>query len=180
MRIALGIYAAFFQAGCGGSQPPIGAPGEAQPSVRQSSPFSDARRNAVAGAKNDESSSWMAPDVQTQDLLYVTNTKTVTVYSYPKGKLEGTLRVGYLPHGECVDKKGDVFVTNLDNAQIVEYAHGGKKPILVLHSPSSDPAGCAIDPTTGDLAVSSLGFGPYGSVAIYKRARGIGILSLHY
>jgi hypothetical protein len=117
----------------------------------------------------------MAPDAQAQDLLYVTNSKTITVYSYPGGKLEGQLKFGNSPAGECVDKKGDVFVTNLDDRQIVEYAHGIKKPILVQDNPTSQPAGCAIDPTTGNLAVSSLGFGSSspGTVAIYRHAHGI-------
>lgn len=65
-----------------------------------------------------------------------------------------------------------MFITNLDYNEVVEYAHGGEKPILVLHDPNPVPAGCAVDLATGDLAVSSLGSGTGGGVAIYKGARG--------
>jgi hypothetical protein len=128
--------------------------------------------NAVGLVNNLSSASWMSADAKSRDLLYVTNSTTVTVYSYPQGKLEGSIHFGYSPSGECTDRRGDVFVTNLDNGQIVEYQHGEKKPVAILQGPSADPAGCAIDPTTGDLAVSSLGFGANGGVAIFKHARG--------
>ena len=179
-RIAGFCFAAAMLAGCGGSQSLIGTHGAAQPSVRQSLPFPDAQSDAVASAQNDDDGpSWMAADAKSKDLLYVTNSHTVTIYSYPHGKLEGHIRFGYLPAGECVDNNGDVFVINLDIGQIVEYAHGGTKPIALLKSPSPDPVGCAIDPTTGNLAVSSLGFGPNGSVGIYKNAKGIPTIYQH-
>lgn len=116
--------------------------------------------------------SWMSPGAAAQDLLYVSNVDTVTVYSYPRGKLEGTLNGFSEPTGECVDSKGDIFITNANTGQIFEYAHGGKKPLTVLRSPAGDPVGCSVDPTTGNLAVSSLGFGSNGSVGVYKDARG--------
>ena len=72
---------------------------------------------------------------QSKDLLYVSNSTTVTVYSYPQGKLEGRIRFGYLPGGECADQKGDVFITNLVTGQVLEYAHGGTKPIAILAEP---------------------------------------------
>jgi hypothetical protein len=162
-RSAFGsCVAAAMLAGCGGSQPPIGAPGAM------------AQTAALQGqaAQRNDSGSWMAPDAASQDLLYVSDTHTVTVYSYPKGKLEGTIRFGYLPGGQCVDSKGNVFITDTDTGQIFEYAHGGKKPVAVLKSPADDPLGCSIDPITGDLAVSSLGFGNDGAVGVYKGAKG--------
>lgn len=150
-------------AGCGGSQPRVGVWG-AMPQT--------ASLQAEVRAVKDRGS-WMLPEAASQDLLYVSNTNTVTVYSYPKGKLEGTISFNYSPGGECVDGKGDVFITNSDTGQIFEYAHGKKKPMAVLKAPAADPLGCSVDPTTGDLAVSSLGFGsPPASVGIYKHARG--------
>jgi hypothetical protein len=78
----------------------------------------------------------------------------------------------YLATGVCVDKKGDVFIVNVGTGQIFEYAHGGTKRLETLDSPTRDPVGCAVDPTTGDLAVGSEGFGSVATVAVFKRARG--------
>jgi len=119
-----------------------------------------------------EGASWMSPDAASQNLLYVSEARTVAVYSYPQRKLQGTLRHFYIATGMCVDKKGDVFVVDSGYGKIFEYAHGGAKRLVTLDSPTKDPVGCAIDPTTGDLAVGSLGFGSAPSIAIYKNARG--------
>ena len=115
----------------------------------------------------------MLPDAATQDLLYVSNVRTVTVYSYRQGKLEGKLKGFYRTGGECVDKIGDVFITNTGTGGVFEYARGGKKPLRILKTYGGGPLGCSVDPTTGNLAVSSLNAGSTdGAVAIYKNARG--------
>jgi hypothetical protein len=54
----------------------------------------------------------MSPGAASQDLLYVSDIRTVTVYSYPAGKLEGILKHFYIATGMCVDRKGDVFVAD--------------------------------------------------------------------
>lgn len=113
-------------------------------------------------------SSWMAPGAASQDLLYVANSTTVAVYTYPGGRHVGTLKHFYDPQGECVDKSGDVFVTNFGGGQIFEYAHAGTRRVATLNSPAAGPIGCSVDATTGSLAVSAFG----GIVAIYKNARG--------
>src|SRR5579871_4708173 len=101
-------------AGCGGSQLPIGAPG----TMPQS--------HAIA-RRAERGGSWMLRDATSQALLYVSDNRTVTVYSYPRGRLEGTLRGFYISSGECVDPKGHVFITNFGTSQIFEYAHGATK-----------------------------------------------------
>jgi len=157
-RITLCIcVAAAILGGCGGSQPPIGAPG-----VMPQLPGT-----ATHGT------SWMLSEAKSKDLLYVTDVRAVTVYSYPKGKVEGKLKGFYIAYGACADKKGDVFIVDGGYYKIFEYAHGGTKRIATLDSSTDDPNGCAIDPTTGNLAVASLGFGSDGSIEIYKNARGI-------
>lgn len=144
--------------GCGGSQLPIGAPGTMP-------------QAPASAAHAERGTSWMAADAASQDLLYVANTRTVAVYAYPGGKLEGVLRHFYIATGTCVDKSGNVFVADVGYGKIFEYAHGRTKRLATLQGPSLDPAGCSIDPTTGDLAVSSLGSGS-GTVAVFKNARG--------
>jgi len=119
----------------------------------------------------------MAPEAKTADLLYVSDYSTgdVWVYSYPSGKSEGELTGFSYPEGECVDKKGDVFIINSGTLQIFEYAHGGTSPIKTLSGPGDFPFGCSTDPTTGNLAVTNFsnnkGTSP-GDLAIYKHAKG--------
>jgi len=124
-------------------------------------------------ADRERRGSWIAPEATGQDLLYISDNDSVAIYSYPQGKLEGTLKGGfYLATGECVDKSGDVFVVNVGNAKIFEYAHGGTKRLATLDSPTSDPVGCAVDPISGNLAVASEGFGSSATVSVFKNARG--------
>lgn len=112
------------------------------------------------------------------DLLYVSDigTSDVYVYSYRSGKLRETLTGFQSPHGECVDKTGDVFVTNTRASDILEYPHGGTVAIATLQDPGQYPTGCSVDLKTGRLAVAnSDGTGSSqapGDVVIYKHAKG--------
>jgi hypothetical protein len=154
---ALSCAAAAMLAGCGGPQPPIGASG----AIPQTS--------AIA-THADRGKSWMLPEAKTEDLLYITNVYTVTVYSYPQGKLVGTLKNFYRPEFECSDKAGDVFIG--EGNTIYEYSHGGKRPIETISTAPLISQGCASDPTTGNLAVA-LDYGDsYGDLAVYPQAKG--------
>jgi hypothetical protein len=135
------------------------------------------QRNAAMTVHPDQSHSWMAPDAKNQALLYISdlNTYDVYVYAYPKGKLKGRLTGFGGPEGECVDKKGHVFIANFALSNVLEYAHGGTSPVATLSDPGYYPVGCSVDPTTGDLAVAnyvSTGGDP-GNVVIYKDAKGV-------
>jgi hypothetical protein len=119
----------------------------------------------------------ISSDAKSKPLLYVSdlNSGDVSIFSYPRGKPEGTLTGFAAPHGLCVDKSGDVFVTSLGSGQIFEFAHGGTKPIAVLNDKNYSPNGCSVDPVTGDLAVANITparSGGGGSVSIFKQARG--------
>jgi hypothetical protein len=114
---------------------------------------------------------WMARDAETRDLLYVSNHRdgSVDVYSYPDGKLNGWLR-DLRAMGLCADKNGDVFVPN--GNEIREYAHGGTRPVAVLRDPLGGATQfCAVDPVTGNLAVSGGTSREYG-VTVYANAAG--------
>src|SRR5581483_4000271 len=140
--------------GCGGSQPPLGAPG--------AMPQSHAIGQHAAPGK-----SWMMPNASSQDLLYVTDFDHVTIYSYPRGKLKGTLTGFGSTVGACADKLGNVFLTNQIPNVVYEYAHGGTKRIATLKTDVT-PVGCAIDSSTGDLAVTGFSKG----ADIFKKATG--------
>ena len=119
--------------------------------------------------------SWMLPEAKHEDLLYVAASPDeqhgiVCVYSYPQGRLVGTLTGFAVPRGECADSAGNVFIVtyaneSMSSSTIYQYAHGGTNTIATLSDPNT-ALGCAVDPTTGNLAVSGDG------VAIFKNASG--------
>lgn len=118
----------------------------------------------------------MAPDAKTIGLLYVSDVGTddVYVYSYPKGKLKGTLTGFNRPSGLCVDKAGDVFIPELFAFQIREYRHGAAKPMATLKDPGEEPGDCSVDPRTGNLAVTNVSsaYSDPGNVLVYAHAKG--------
>ncbi|MGB6714243.1 MAG: hypothetical protein WBE30_11495 [Candidatus Cybelea sp.] len=161
LHTALALSTAVGLAGCGA---PLAAPG----TVTQSRPI--ATEAGRAGP-------WMLPEAKSEDLLYISDSLAgnVYVYAYPAGKLVGTLTGFQSPEGDCVDKSGDVFVTNYAAQNILEYAHGGTSPIAILTDPYYySPEDCSVDSTTGNLAVTNASTisGYPGSVAIYADARG--------
>ncbi len=158
---AAACAAAVLLSGCGG-------PG--QSGAPQMLPSSAVR------ARTDASRSWVAPEAAGEDLLYVSDDSgRVLIFSYPAGKLVGTLTGFDGPSGLCSDAKGDVFVTDTGAGSVIEYAHGSHKPLATLTNMGYFPNGCAVDPSTGDLAVANYAKNPPlgpGSVAIFKRAKG--------
>lgn len=126
-----------------------------------------------AVSRAQHTNSWMRSEAQSGDILYVSSlaTNDVYAYSYPGGKLEGTLTGFALPSGLCVNAGGDIFITDYNAAAIVEYSHGATQPLTVLSDAGSYPVACDVDRSTGDLAVANSN-GPrgYGDVAIYERA----------
>jgi hypothetical protein len=135
--------------GCGGaltpSVLPVGSQGEAKPAT-----------------------------VAKWDLLYVSNgSGDVTIYRYWKRAFVRLLTGFKAPKGECVDKGGNVFITDSAAQRIVEYAHGGTKPVAKLADTGYAPYGCSIDPRNGNLAVANrTSKGGYGGIAIYVKAKG--------
>lgn len=162
---ALGLCASTAMlASCGGAESALG-------------PAIPAQQDGMRAARAEGQRSWMAPQAKSQDLLYISDSSTydVYVYSYPKGKLVGTLTGQNNPAGLCVDKNGDVFVTQLyGGGHIVEYAHGGTTPLETLSDPGYEPGGCSVDPKSGNLAVSNIVTDDFdvGNLLIFKDAKG--------
>jgi hypothetical protein len=118
----------------------------------------------------------MKPGSASGDLLYVNDRQgALYVLTYPQLQLVGEVSLPYAPNsgGICSDGNGDIFVP--DSAEIVEFAHGGTQPIATLDDDGGyyEPIGCAVDPTTGNLAVTNYKDYPgHGNVAIYSDAQG--------
>ena len=138
----------------------------------QAAPGAIPQHDAVA--QHPVAGSWMLPNLSGNDLLYVANTASdsgpanVYALSYPDGTLVGTLTGFVNPQGICADKSGDVFITDEDGYEIIEYAHGGTSPIQVL-TDAHEPTACSVDMKSGNVAVSNRDH----SASVYKHAAGV-------
>jgi hypothetical protein len=109
-----------------------------------------------------------------QDLLYVANANgEVTVYRYWLHTLVNVLTNLTQPMGECVDASSNVYITDYATKKILEFSHGGTKPIKTFNDGPDSPYACAVDQKTGDLAVANNdGTSQQGNVAIWTNGGG--------
>ena len=141
-----GISVAALLAGCGGASQLGSNQIQLGPPQTRANP---ALIDRAAAAHVATGRSWMASNLTKKDLLYVSNfySSDTLVFTYPSGKLVGTLTGGGTV--ACASaSSGDWWASG--NDEMLEYAHGGKSPIKTLSGASG---ACAVDPTTGDLAV---------------------------
>jgi hypothetical protein len=112
------------------------------------------------------------------DLLYVANkrlSKGVNVLTFPQGTLVATIKQIGSVRGICSDTSGNVWMTasfnkGADPFHLYRFRHGGTKPIETRNLRRS-AYGCAVDRTTGNLAVISYGGSSDGTVDIWRGAR---------
>jgi hypothetical protein len=143
-------------AGCGGSQPPIGASGT----------MPQTWANATHAERGK---SWMLPEAKVEDLIYaVGGCGGTCVISYPALKYVGAIPTA--GDGICSDTHGNVFVTNTTG--VTEYAHAGTQPIATLTLPGGfiSAGGCSVDPTTNNLAVVFRSSG--ADIAVFPNEQG--------
>ena len=101
----------------------------------------------------------------------------VQIFAFPSGTYIGAAPAppeGFAqPQGMCSDKAGDVFVANTSDSTIDEYAGSGTF-VQALPDPGELPAGCAVDPSSGTLAVSNIisTSDNAGGISLYKNASG--------
>jgi hypothetical protein len=151
-RYASTAAVAILLAGCGGSQPPIGAPGVMPQSRAISTRAAQGRSHAAAGPATSG------------DLIYVSNgCGGVCVLSYPDGQVVSIITLSGSIGGDCSDSSGEVFVTN--DTQVVEYARGDSSPIATYSVAGEEADACSVDPTSGNLAVVFRGTG--ANIAIF-------------
>jgi hypothetical protein len=145
-RHALSIcVAAAFLAGCGGSQPPIGAPG----AIRT---LTDPRRITVdPGYKVSPGLLYVAlfqvEPPYDKVLIYNTKAKNPTpIASITDGVSQ--------PQSVCIDGSGTLYVVN-GLGWISEYALGKTKPFQTITQGLNGPAFCTID-SSGNLWVTNI------------------------
>lgn len=146
-HLAVSICIATFLTGCGGSSSPV-AP---------ASSYATAVRGEHVGSR-------MLANLNRQDLLYVATGDNVYILTL-RGEVVGSL--GVSSYALCADQKGKVFVTQTALGEVYEYKHGSLIPVQTL-ADGDQPLGCAVDPQTGNLAVTNEASGA-GEVAIYPK-----------
>jgi hypothetical protein len=141
-RFALDIaVAAAILAGCGGSQPPIGAPGA-----------------SLQNVKTTHGTTRRAPS-SSHTLVYSFENdlgELGTLFDYPSGKIVARLGQKFDAAGACSDKKGDVFVAGYGESiegVIVEYTYGALSPSATVEFNSGGRGfACSVDSATGNVA----------------------------
>jgi hypothetical protein len=100
----------------------------------------------------------MRPEAVREKILYVSYAygNDVLAFQYPSGQALGVITGIPQAQGVCTSKKshGNWWVVATGANEVLEFAHGGTSPIFTINTMSDLPASCAIDPKTGDLAVT--------------------------
>jgi hypothetical protein len=124
----------------------------------------------AVGVASGKSSAIHASGSQ-KSLLYVVTSDRTDILTYPDG-----MKVGSIPNYlglPCPDPvNGNIY---FDSGDIFEYSFGGTKQIGHIYGQEgTESLGCAVDPTTGDLATTwnTTGTRNKGWVAVYKNGSG--------
>jgi hypothetical protein len=115
--------------------------------------------------------SWISPDIaRAPRLFWATDygLAEVNIYAMPSMTLKATLTGFSGPQGECSDSGGNIYVVNTNYTEVLKYSRTGS-PLATYTDTYGYPVGCAVDPATGNLAVTDIfGFSGAGQVLVYS------------
>lgn len=123
----------------------------------------------------DRRKSWISPDVgRAPRLLFISDigTDDVYIFTMPAMTLKGTITGFNEPQGMCSDTSGNIWITNTNAEQILKYSRTGTL-LATLTDSYGYPAGCAVDPATGNLAVTDIfGVSGAGQILVFPGGSG--------
>jgi hypothetical protein len=167
------LLALTLSAGCGGTQASGPPPAAAMlTGLMATSPLAHLMPKPEPVREASFGHSWMRPPKKVKSmLLYVSDwaNNVVNSYDYKTGEQVGSLTGFDEPYGQCVDDRGNVFITNYGDGETMEFAHGGTSPLETFFT-NGTPLGCSVD-KRGDLAVTS--FNP-GNVTVFPKGKSTG------
>ena len=109
-------------------------------------------------------------------LLYASDpgTGSVLYYAFPGGTKAGGIGNLNAPAGLCVDRSGNVWIADWGSAQLVKYARASRKHLATLNVYGAfNLLACAVDPSSGNLAATSIGSASGGAgVWLFIGAKG--------
>jgi hypothetical protein len=177
------LAAMILLAGCGGIGPRQPTPDTNLPIAVPSSVDASAltgHGGLIPGPASSEAAhrpSWISPDVKNASaVLFVGDFKAgnVDLFTLPGLNPAGTITGLTYPDGMCADRHGNVWLAAVGSyPKVYEFSHTGNT-LQTWPDTAGYPSDCAIDPTTGNLAVSNFDSQQSGSgfVQIYRHARG--------
>jgi hypothetical protein len=119
----------------------------------------------------------LARPATTGDLLYVANKRAsegIDVLTFPQGSLLATIRDIGTVATTCSDTSGSVWIATFRKGShpfyLYKFRHGATKPVETRFT-RRGLSGCAVDPTTGNLAVVSYDGSSDGAVDVWPGAR---------
>jgi hypothetical protein len=120
--------------------------------------------------------SWMSPQASTENLLYIWDSGVggieIRSDTPPQYKLLGLIALstdGY--PSLCVNKAQEIFATS--GSTVFQYKRGATSPFRVLGGLRGVTNGCAVDPTTGTLAITNdFGSPRIAEVSFFKKNHG--------
>jgi hypothetical protein len=124
----------------------------------------------------DHRKTWVSPDVlRNPRLLFISDpgAGNVDIFTMPALALKGQITGLSVPQGMCSDSRtGFVWVADTGALTMQEYDRNGTL-LNTLDDPAGFPGSCAVDPTTGNLAVTDIvDFTGNGTVLIYAGSTG--------
>lgn len=94
------------------------------------------------------------PSQKSQPLIWAADVYDIYAYTLT-GQVAVELKGFFDAVAVCTDRLGDLFVADDSRQVIFEYTPGGFLPIDVFDDQGAEASSCAIDPTTGNLAVAN-------------------------
>lgn len=131
-----------------------------------------------AAVRPNHHKSWVSPDAKRAPrLLFISDygAGDVSIFTLPDLTLKGTLTGFSFPEGECSDASGNIWIANTGASQMLLYTRTGTL-VKTLSVPNEFPAGCSVNKSNNDLAVTNIESvsGGAGSVMVFKNGSGSG------
>jgi hypothetical protein len=97
---------------------------------------------------------WVLPSQKSQPLIWAADVYDTYAYTIT-GQVAVELKGFFDAVAVCTDRLGDLFVADDSRQVIFKYTPGSFLPIDVFDDQGAEASSCAIDPTTGSLAVAN-------------------------
>ncbi|MGA8575808.1 MAG: hypothetical protein WB609_09040 [Candidatus Cybelea sp.] len=175
ISISLAAAAAMLAA-CGNASQQGSTPAAVSPATIRGAMAPAPAPRSVSAARLNHRASWIAPDAKLAPrLLFISDygAGDVDIFTMPGMALKGQLTGLSFPEGDCADAGGNIWVANTGASAMQLYSRTGAL-LKTLSVYGEYPAGCAVNKSTNDLAVTNIEStsGGAGNLMVFANASG--------